>query len=228
MKIYLFNPETGAFLGEDFADDLPICPGREAIPFHATSIVPPPFRPGEVPVFTVSEGTWEIHPSSGAGSGVGPYRQTNRRWRQQDAADVELDSAKTGGLTMKRMLFLVLAAGLFWAAPVHAVSYPPSGEEPNYLKDQEIMKVGALVHLFHSGTADVRGAIKLNDILTVYREYPPDISGISKASGKVKVIGTLGDYYFEGEVVEGYVLPGYVALKGTVACLVTTRFKPKH
>jgi len=129
---------------------------------------------------------------------------------------------------MKSILFLVLAAALFFAAPLHAVSYPPSGEEPSYLKDQEIMRVGALVHLFHSGTEEVRGAIKVNDILTVYREYPPDISGISKAYGKVKVIGTLGDYYFEGEVVEGYVLPGYIALKGTVACLVTTRFKPRH
>jgi len=129
---------------------------------------------------------------------------------------------------MKGMLFLILAVTFFWAAPLHAVSYPPSGEEPSYLKDQEIMKVGALVHLFHSGTEDVRSAIKINDILTVYREYPPDISGISKAYGKVKIVGILGDYYFEGEVIEGYVLPGYLAIKGAVSCLVTTRFKPKH
>jgi hypothetical protein len=129
---------------------------------------------------------------------------------------------------MKKIVFNVLTVLLLLAAPLHAVSYPPSVEEPTYLKDQELMKVGALVHLFHSGTEDVRSAIKVNDILTVYREYPPDISGISKAAGKVKVIGTLGDYYFEGEVVEGHIFPGYLALKGTVACLVTTRFKPKH
>ena len=129
---------------------------------------------------------------------------------------------------MKKLLFLLLAAPLFLAAPLHAVSYPPSVEEPTYLKDQEYMKVGARVHLFHSGTEDVRNAIKVGDLLAAYREYPPDISGISKASGRVKVLGTLGDYYFEGEVVEGYVEPGYLALKGTVACLVTTRFKPKQ
>ena len=129
---------------------------------------------------------------------------------------------------MKRFLFLILAAPLFLAAPLQAVSYPPSVEEPTYLKDQEYMKPGTKLHLFHSGTEDVRNAIKVGDLLTVYREYPPDISGLSPVSGKVKIIGTLGDYYFEGEVVEGYAEPGYLALKGTVGCLITTRFKTKR
>ncbi len=128
---------------------------------------------------------------------------------------------------MKKALFVFLAVSLL-AAPLHAVSYPPSVEEPNYPKDQEYMKVGAKVHLFHSGTEDVRNTIKVDDVLTVYREYPPDISGVSKVSGKVKVIGTLGNYYFEGVVIEGYVIPGYLAVKGSVACLITTRFKPKQ
>jgi hypothetical protein len=230
MKIYLFNPETGAYLGEDFADDLPMCPGRGAIPSYATTLAPPPFSSSEAPFFKVAEDKWNLQPSSRtvAGAGVDACQQENRRWRRQDATKFALDTTKTGGLTMKRMLFLVLAATLFLTGPLYAVSYPPSGEEPTYLKDHEIMKVGALVHLFHSGTEDVRNAIKVNDILAVYREYPPDISGISQASGKVKVVGILGDYYFEGEVVEGYVLPGYLALKGTVACLVTTRIKPKR
>lgn len=129
---------------------------------------------------------------------------------------------------MYKIMILLLAIPLLLAAPVHAVSYPPSAEEPTYLKDQEVLKVGAMVHLFHSGTADVRNAIRPGDVLNVYREYPPDISGISKASGKVKIIGDLGDYYFEGEMVEGFAEPGYLALKGTVACFVTTRFKPKR
>jgi hypothetical protein len=129
---------------------------------------------------------------------------------------------------MKRLLLFMLAVPLFLATPLYAVSYPPSVEEPTYLKDQELMKVGAKVHLFHSGTEDVRNAIKTGDVLTVYREFPPDISGLSKETGKVRIIGTLGDYYFEGEVIEGYVIPGYLAIKGTVACLITTRFKQKH
>ena len=129
---------------------------------------------------------------------------------------------------MKKILFLFLAVPLFLTTPILAVSYPPSVEEPTYLKDQEVMKVGAKVYLFHSGTGDVKAAIKIEDVLTVYQEYPPDISGIAKEAGKVKVVATLGDYYFEGKVIEGYVEPGYVALKGTVACLVTTRIKHKH
>ena len=129
---------------------------------------------------------------------------------------------------MKKTLFLFLAVPLFLATPLLAVSYPPSAEEPSYLKDQEVMKVGAKVYLFHSGTQDVKDTIKVNDILTVYREYPPDISGLTKESGKVKVIATLGDYYFEGVVTEGFVEPGYQAMKGTVSCLITTRLKPKH
>jgi len=129
---------------------------------------------------------------------------------------------------MLRIAIFLLAVPLFLAAPLHAVSYPPSAEEPTYLKDQEVMKAGAMVHLFHSGSEDVRNAIKVGDVLMAYREYPPDISGISKASGKLKIIGTLGDYYFEGQVIEGFVEPGFLALKGTVACLITTRFKPKR
>lgn len=129
---------------------------------------------------------------------------------------------------MKKILFLFLAVTLFLAAPLHAVSYPPSAKEPTYLKDEDYLKVGSKVHMFHSGTEDVRNAIKINDMLTVYREYPPGISGISKESGRVRVVATLGDYYFEGEVIEGYAEPGYLAVKGTVACLITTRLKPKR
>lgn len=129
---------------------------------------------------------------------------------------------------MKKILCLLFAVPFFLAAPLHAVSYPPSATEPSYLKDEEVMKVGAKVYMFHSGTEDVKAAIKIDDVLTVYREYPPDISGIAKEAGKVRVVATLGDYYFEGKVIEGYVEPGYLALKGTVACLITTRLKPRH
>jgi len=57
-------------------------------------------------------------------------------------------------MTMKKTLFLILAVPLFWAAPIHAVSYPPS--EPSYLKEEEVMRVGAKLYMFHSGTDDVR------------------------------------------------------------------------
>ncbi|OGT98357.1 MAG: hypothetical protein A2X80_13510 [Geobacteraceae bacterium GWB2_52_12] len=82
--------------------------------------------------------------------------------------------------------------------------------------------------MFHSGTEDVGNAIKINDVLAVYPEYTADISGTSKESGKVRVVATLGNYYLEGEVIEGYAETGYLAMKGTVVCLILTRVKLKH
>ena len=69
MKIYLFYPETGVYLGEDFSDDLPMCPGHEAVPPDATAIAPPPYGRGEVPVFMVAENKWEIRPVSAVVAG---------------------------------------------------------------------------------------------------------------------------------------------------------------
>lgn len=73
MKIYLFNPESGFYLGEDFADDAPMCSGRGVVPTDATTIAPPPYRRGEVPVFTVAENRWEVRPvlTVAAGSNEG-------------------------------------------------------------------------------------------------------------------------------------------------------------
>jgi hypothetical protein len=74
MKIYLYNPETGVYQGEDFADDLPMCEGREAVPAHATAIAPPPCGRKEAPFFRATENQWEIRPVSTlvTGSGAGP------------------------------------------------------------------------------------------------------------------------------------------------------------
>jgi len=71
MKIYLFNPETGIYQGEDFAD-VPMRQGCMAVPPHATTIAPPSFSHGEVPVFGVAEKTWEIRPLSEPLTGAVP------------------------------------------------------------------------------------------------------------------------------------------------------------
>ena len=65
MKIYLFNTETGVYLGEDFADEASM--GRLAgyeVPADATTIVPPRVERGEVPVFNAFEKRWDVcsHP----------------------------------------------------------------------------------------------------------------------------------------------------------------------
>ncbi len=62
MKIYLFNPESGVYLGEDYADEEPMKRGSYRIPADATAIAPPGVGPGEAPVFNVAEQRWEIRP----------------------------------------------------------------------------------------------------------------------------------------------------------------------
>ncbi|WP_224981970.1 hypothetical protein [Geomonas agri] len=126
-----------------------------------------------------------------------------------------------------KKLSLLLTLSVFLASPLFAVSYPPSVQEPVYLKEDDVMTTGTKVHMFHSGTQDVRNASKTGDILTIYREYPPDLGVVTKQTGKIKVIGTIGDYYFEGHVIEGFAQPGSLAMKGTTACIITTRLKQK-
>lgn len=70
MKIYLFNPENGAYLGEDFADEDPFRRGVYIIPGDATMIPPPPVDPGQLPFFIIREQRWEIHPNSAVRQGL--------------------------------------------------------------------------------------------------------------------------------------------------------------
>lgn len=60
MKIYLFNLETGIYLGEDFADEAAMKPEGYIIPPDATSIAPPRNGFGQVPVFNSEDQQWEL------------------------------------------------------------------------------------------------------------------------------------------------------------------------
>jgi len=62
VKIYLFNPETGFYLGEDFADEAPTGWGRCIVPSGATTVAPPEVGHGEVPVFDPAAGCWDVRP----------------------------------------------------------------------------------------------------------------------------------------------------------------------
>ena len=62
MKVYLFDPETGMYQGEDFADENPMQRGAFVIPPDATTIAPPAVGCGQVPVFSVAENRWEMRP----------------------------------------------------------------------------------------------------------------------------------------------------------------------
>jgi hypothetical protein len=73
MKIYLFDPETGVYQGEDFTDDQQLLyPQDGALPPYATTVAPPPYQRGEVPVFASTKKLWEMQvlsaPAAGAGS----------------------------------------------------------------------------------------------------------------------------------------------------------------
>lgn len=130
---------------------------------------------------------------------------------------------------MKKLLFLLLSiTPLIMATSLHAIIYPFPENGPAYLKDETVMKVGTKVYLFCSGTEEVRKILNINDVLTAFREYPTDISLESREVGKVKILSSLGEYYFEAEVIEGYVQPGNVAIKGTVACYITSFKKRSH
>lgn len=222
MRIYLFDPETGIYLGEDFADP-PLFQGDPpVVPPDATTIAPPPYGRGEVPVFNAEEKRWELRPLSsfavmgetGAGAGLSQERQLSS------------GCSPNGGITLKSVLLLLIT--LLLAAPLHATSYVPLVKEDASAKEEEAMTAGSRVLLFHSGTQDVKNAIKLTDVLTAYREYPASAPGSAKETGKIRVIAVLDTYHLEGEVIEGHAGPGYLALKDTAACLVTRRLKVKQ
>jgi hypothetical protein len=112
-------------------------------------------------------------------------------------------------------VLLILCAGL--PQLVNAVSWSPLQEEREEKAAKGIMTKGTVVCLFESGTADVKKAINVNDILPVYRESK---SHELKEVGKIKVLSYIGEDYLKGEVVEGEVMAGDIAKKGDVASLI--------
>ena len=72
MKIYLFHPETGIYLGEDFADDSAIGGNGCTLPPHATTVAPPAAGLGLIPVFCGASGCWVVRTAAeirGLGAG---------------------------------------------------------------------------------------------------------------------------------------------------------------
>jgi hypothetical protein len=112
-------------------------------------------------------------------------------------------------------VLLILFAGL--PQLVNAISWSPLQEEREEQAAKGIMAKGTIVCLFQSGTADVKKAINVNDILPVYREGK---SHKLKEVGKIKVLSYVGEDYLKGEVVEGEIMAGDIAKKGEVATLI--------
>jgi hypothetical protein len=112
-------------------------------------------------------------------------------------------------------VLLILCTGLPQLA--NAVSWSPLQEEREDKAIKGILVKGTVVCLFQSGTADVKKAININDILLVYRENK---SHELKEVGKIKVLSYVGEDYLKGEVVEGELKAGDIAKKGDVASLI--------
>ena len=93
-------------------------------------------------------------------------------------------------------------------------------KQPQIGKSEVVMKAGNKVSLFHSGTADVKKEICLNDILPVYRQILAGGHTRLKEVGTVKVTGYEGEQYFKADVVSGEIKVGDIAKKGTASCLV--------
>lgn len=111
-------------------------------------------------------------------------------------------------------IVMALALGVTAASPVFAAEKQPK------IKSEVVMKVGKEVHMFHSGTADVKKEVCLNDVIPVYRETPTGGHTTSKVVGKVKVLAYEGEHYIKGKVVEGEVKVGDIVKKETAACLI--------
>ena len=99
----------------------------------------------------------------------------------------------------------------------NAVSWSPLQEEREEKAAKGIMENGTIVCLFQSGTAEVKKAISIGDVIVVYREGPKHEL---KEVGKIKVLSYVGEDYLKGEVVEGELKVGDIAKKGDVASLI--------
>ena len=119
---------------------------------------------------------------------------------------------------MKKLytILSVLALVAAFSAPASALAQ----ELQPQIKSEVVMKVGGKVHLFHSGTADVKKEICVGDVIPVYRELPAGGSTKTSEVGKIKVLAYVGEHYIEAEIVEGEVKVGDIAKKVTAACIV--------
>jgi hypothetical protein len=59
MKVYLYDEESGIYLGEDFIDTAEVA-GVCELPENATPLRPPPIGSNQVAVFIKEANCWEL------------------------------------------------------------------------------------------------------------------------------------------------------------------------
>lgn len=109
-------------------------------------------------------------------------------------------------------IFMVLTLVTVIAVPLGAQAAGKKG------KSEVVMKIGEKVHLFHSGTADVKKEIALNDVIPVYRQTGKTAQ--LKEVGQVKVLSFIDDHHFEAEIIKGKIKVGDIAKKESAGLLV--------
>ncbi len=117
----------------------------------------------------------------------------------------------------KSCVIMILLAVIGHPLLSEAVSFSPVPAEREEKEAKGIIEKGDLVCLFQSGTADVKKAVTIGDVITVYREGPQHEL---REVGKIKVLSYAGADYLKGTVVEGEIKAGDIAKKGEVASLV--------
>ena len=110
-----------------------------------------------------------------------------------------------------------LALALLIMAPAAALAQDVQPQ----IKSEVVMKVGNKLHLFHSGTKDVKKEICVGDVLPVYRDIHAGGSLKVERVGRVKVLSYVGEHYIEAEIVDGDIKVGDIAKKKTASCIVT-------
>ena len=115
------------------------------------------------------------------------------------------------------LMVMIFSAAIGFPLLAEAVSFSPVPAEREEKAAKGLIEKGAMICLFQSGTADVKKAISINDVLVVFREGPKHEL---KEVGKIKVLSYAGEDYLKGEVLEGEIKAGDIAKKGEVASLV--------
>jgi hypothetical protein len=87
----------------------------------------------------------------------------------------------------------------------------------SYFTGTDYLPIGSVVHLFQSGTPEIRKEISIHDTLTVLR--PGESCALVKV-GRIEVVSFSGRYYVIGKIISGEIKTGDIAQKGTIACII--------
>jgi hypothetical protein len=128
---------------------------------------------------------------------------------------------RAGGYTTMKItriiLLIILLVSVCAPLTTFAVSYPPVSLFHRLENAEAVMLPGAIVYLFHSGTDEIKSAIHVDDILTVYRI---NTSCEVSETGKIRVISHIGETYVKAEVMEGEIKPNDIVKKGKISFLI--------